>query len=154
VLHTHRSYFPSIGPMLGPVSRFFEGETESQVGLRAGVTRDIWTAVSPDTSRLMPIVRQGDKVFDGPGSRLPQAERDQLLAKTLIGLTQRYVRDTPPATFRLIVSPLVGWIWFGAIIGVLGGLIAIWPSPRTMGRRVAAAYAARVGREARQPVGV
>ena len=154
VLHTHRSYYPSIGPMLGPVSRFFEGETESQVGLRAGVTRDIWTAVGPDTSQLMPIVRQGDKVFDGPGARLPQAQRDQLLAKTLIGLTQRYVRDTPPATFRLLVSPMVNWIWFGAIVGVLGGLIAIWPSPRTVGRRVAAAYAARVGREARQPVGV
>ena len=65
-----------------------------------------------------------------------------------------YVRDTPPATFRMLVSPLVNWIWFGAIIVALGGLIAIWPSPRTVGRRVSAAYAARVGREARQPVGV
>jgi cytochrome c-type biogenesis protein CcmF len=153
-LHTHRSYFPSVGPMLGPVSRFFEGETESQVGLDAGFTRDVWTAVAPDTARLRPIVRQGDKVFEGPGAKLPQAQRDQLLAKTLVGLTDRYVRDTPAATFRLLVSPLVNWIWFGAIIVALGGLIAIWPSPRTVGRRVSAAYAARVGREARQPVGV
>jgi len=154
MLHTHRSYFPSIGPMLGPVSRFFEGETESQVGLRAGLTRDIWTAVGPDTSRLLPIMREGDKVFDGPGAKLPQAQRDQLLAKTLLGITDRYVRDTPAATFRMLVSPLVNWIWLGAIVVVLGGLIAIWPSPRTVGRRVTAAYAARVGREAREPVGV
>jgi cytochrome c-type biogenesis protein CcmF len=154
ILRTHRSYYPSIGPELGPVSRFFEGETESQVGLRAGWSRDIWTAVGPDTSRLQPIIRQGDKIFSGPGANLPEAQRNQLLARTLIGLTARYERDTPAATFRLLVSPLVTWIWFGAIIVFLGGLIAIWPSPRTVGRRVTAAYAARVGRETRPSVGV
>jgi cytochrome c-type biogenesis protein CcmF len=153
-LHTYRSYFPSVAPMLGPVSRFFEGETESQVGLRAGWARDVWTAVSPDTSRLRGVVRQGDRVFAGPGARLPAAQRDELLASALAGLTGRYVRDTPAATFRLLVSPLVGWIWFGALVVFLGGLIALWPSPRTVGRRVTAAYAARVGREVREPVGV
>jgi cytochrome c-type biogenesis protein CcmF len=153
-LRTHRSYYPSIGPELGPVSRFFEGETESQVGLKAGALRDIWTAVGPDVSQLQPIIRQGDKVFDGPGQNLPQAQRNELLAKALVGITNRYLRDTPAATFRILVSPLVGWIWFGALVVFLGGLIAIWPSPRTVGRRVTAAYAARVGREARTPVGV
>jgi cytochrome c-type biogenesis protein CcmF len=153
-LHTHRSYYPSVAPMLGPVSRFFEGETESQVGLRAGWSRDVWTAVSPDTSRLQAIIKRGDKVFEGPGARISAAERNELLGQALGGLTARYLRDTPPATFRLLISPLVSWIWFGALIVFLGGLIAIWPSPRTVGRRVAAAYAARVGREVRQPVGV
>jgi cytochrome c-type biogenesis protein CcmF len=153
-LHAVRSYYPSIAPMLGPVSRFFEGETESQIGLQAGWARDIWTAVSPNITQLQRVVRQGDRVFAGPGAKLPQAEREQLLAQTLVGLADRYVRTTPPATFRLLVSPLVGWIWLGALIVALGGLVAIWPSPRTVGRRVSAAYAARVGREARQPVGV
>jgi cytochrome c-type biogenesis protein CcmF len=153
-LHTVRSYFPSIDPGLGPVSRFFAGETESQVGLRAGWSRDVWTAVSPDTSTLMPIVSKGDKVFDGPGAHISPAQRNVLLAQALQGLADRYARSAPPATFRLLVSPLVSWIWFGAFIVFLGGLIAIWPSPRTVGRRVAAAYAARVGREVRQPVGV
>src|SRR3954454_16164637 len=72
-LHTHRSYYPSVGPMLGPVSRFFEGETESQVGLDAGFSRDVWTAVAPDTALLRPVIRQGDKVFEVPGAKLPQA---------------------------------------------------------------------------------
>jgi cytochrome c-type biogenesis protein CcmF len=102
----------------------------------------------------MRVVREGDKVFSGPGADLPAAKRQELLAQTLIGLTDRYRRDTPPATFRLLVSPLVSWIWFGALLGVLGGLIAIWPSPRTAARLVTARYAARAGREARQPVGV
>ena len=30
-------------PSLGPVSRFFEGEATSEVGLRAGLRRDFWT---------------------------------------------------------------------------------------------------------------
>jgi cytochrome c biogenesis factor len=50
------------------------------------------------------------------------------------------------------VSPMVTWIWLGALVVVCGGLIALWPSPRTVSRRVSAAYAARVGREARVPV--
>jgi cytochrome c-type biogenesis protein CcmF len=47
---------------------------------------------------------------------------------------------------------MVTWIWLGALIVFLGGLIALWPSPRAVGRRVTAVYAARVGREARVPV--
>ena len=34
--------------MLGPVSRFFEGESTSEVGLQAGLRRDVWAAVAPD----------------------------------------------------------------------------------------------------------
>ncbi|MEO8687363.1 MAG: cytochrome c-type biogenesis CcmF C-terminal domain-containing protein, partial [Solirubrobacteraceae bacterium] len=36
-LNTERSFFPSADPSLGPVSRFFEGEATSEVGLRAGL---------------------------------------------------------------------------------------------------------------------
>ena len=71
------------------------------------------------------------------------------LAQTLRGLTARYTDNPPPATFRLLVSPMVQWIWIGALIVLAGALIAIWPPPRALGRRAAAAYAARVGREAR-----
>ena len=36
-LHTERSYFPSNSAGLGAVSRYFEGEATSEVGLRAGL---------------------------------------------------------------------------------------------------------------------
>ncbi len=36
------------------------------------------------------------------------------------------------ATFRLIASPLVAWIWLGGLIVFAGGLIALSPAP---GRR-------------------
>jgi cytochrome c-type biogenesis protein CcmF len=150
---TERSFFPSAGPMLGPVSRFFEGEATSEVALDAGLRRDVWASVAPDTRRLEPRVKEGDKVFaeaDDAGA-LPARERDLLLAEALRGLVRSYTDAPPPATFRLLVSPMVTWIWIGAIVVFLGGLIALWPSPRTVGRRVSAAYAARVGREARVP---
>ena len=82
---------------------------------------------------------------------LPARERDVLLAEALRGLVRSYADNPPPATFRLLVSPMVTWIWIGAIVVFLGALIALWPSPRTVGRRVTAAYTARVGREARVP---
>lgn len=35
----------------------------------------------------------------------------------------------PVATFRVLVNPLVPWIWFGGMIMALGTLIALWPAP-------------------------
>jgi cytochrome c-type biogenesis protein CcmF len=148
-LTTERSFFPSAGPMLGPVSRFFEGEATSEVGLDAGLRRDVWVSVAPDTRRLEPRVKEGDEVFAAAEDDLAPGERDALLAEALRGLVRSYADDPPPATFRLLVSPMVTWIWLGALVVFLGGLIALWPSPRAVGRRVTAAYAARVGREAR-----
>jgi cytochrome c-type biogenesis protein CcmF len=154
LMHTEKSYFPSTGPMLGPISRFFEGESTSEVGLNAGLRRDFWVSVAPDTQRLDPRVKEGDKVFakaDKAGA-LSDAERDRFLGQALQGLARSYADNPPPATFRLLVSPMVTWIWLGALVVFLGALIALWPSPRTVGRRVTAVYAARVGREARVPV--
>ena len=32
--------------------------------------------------------------------------------------------------FKVLVNPLVNWIWIGGGVLVLGGLIAFWPEPR------------------------
>ena len=119
---------------------------------KAGLRRDVWVSVAPDTRKLEPRVKEGDDVFAAAEGRpRPGPERDAFLAEALRGLVRSYADDPPPATFRLLVSPMVTWIWIGALIVFLGGLIALWPSPRAVGRRVTAAYAARVGREARAP---
>jgi cytochrome c-type biogenesis protein CcmF len=57
------------------------------------------------------------------------------------------VRRAPPATFRLIVNPMVTWIWVGGLIVLAGALIALWPSPLTARRRVTSLRAARIGSE-------
>ena len=119
-------------------------------GCQQGALRDIWSAVNPDISRLRAKIDQGDKVF--AKADLPPEQANAFLAEALRGLTAGYAVNPPPATFRLLISPLVTWIWVGAFVILFGALIAIWPSPRGMARRVSAAYSARVGREVRVPV--
>jgi cytochrome c-type biogenesis protein CcmF len=151
LIRTSKDYFPSQDPAFGPVSRFFEGEATSEIGLRTGALRDVWSAVNPDTSRLRGRIAEGDKVFTKNAGALTAQQANTFLAEALQGLTASYAKDPPPATFRLLISPLVTWIWLGALLVLLGAGIAGWPTPRGMARRVSAAYSARVGREVRVP---
>ena len=73
-VHTERSYFPSNSAGLGAVSRYFEGESTSEVGLRSGLRHDFWTAVAPDTALLDPTIKRGDRVF-AAATNLPVEER-------------------------------------------------------------------------------
>jgi cytochrome c-type biogenesis protein CcmF len=147
ILHTHRSYFPTMDPTLGPVGRYFEGEATSEVGLRAGLRRDLWTVITPDLASIQGLIDRGDKVFADAGNSLTTEQRYIALAAALKGLTDRYSSAPPPATFRLLVSPLVNWIWIGALIVFAGGLICLWPAPGGATRPALAAYKARVARE-------
>lgn len=41
--------------------------------------------------------------------------------------------DTSGATsFKVLINPLVNWLWIGAGLLVLGGLIAFWPERRRL----------------------
>lgn len=145
--HTRRSFFPSADPTLGPVSRFFEGEATSEVALRAGWVQDVWAVVAPDLTRLRPAIEEGDAVFAAAGDDLTAEQRGEFLGQALAGLTERYAQSPPPATFRVLVSPMVTWIWVGAIIVFGGGLVAVWPGAASSRRTVTAGYAARLARE-------
>jgi cytochrome c-type biogenesis protein CcmF len=146
ILRTERSYFPSSNPALGPVSRYFEGESTSEVGLRAGLRRDLWTAVSPDITALERIAKQGDAVFRR-ATALPADERAAALGEALRRMVTRHRTGATPASFRVIVSPLVTWIWLGALIVLAGGLLTLWPAPAATRRSARAPYRARVARE-------
>jgi cytochrome c-type biogenesis protein CcmF len=138
-LRPSRSYFPAQSDSMGPLGRFFRGESTSEVGLDTGWTRDVWTAMQPDLRVLNGPIREGNRLArDLP----PEAQ-----AVMIAALTQRYVRQAPPATFRLIVNPMVTWIWVGGLVVLAGALVALWPSPLTARRRVTSLRAARLGRE-------
>ena len=133
-----RNYYPTDDPTAGPIGRYFMGESTSEVGLRARASGDLWTAFQPDLSVLTPDIKRGNNQLAG----LPPAAQEF----AILALIQHYVKDPPPANFRVIVNPLVGWIWIGALIALAGAVMAGWPALESR-RRLEAAYRARLGRE-------
>jgi cytochrome c-type biogenesis protein CcmF len=139
-LRPSRGYYPSLDEGgLGRIGRFFNGDSTSELGLRAGLGRDIWTAVQPDISSIKPYIARADRDFPDANPQL-----EAFLVSTMV---TRYLRNNPPAEFRLIVSPLVGWIWFGGTIVVGGALLGLWPAPLAARRRAAARSNAGWARE-------
>ncbi len=162
-LRPSRRYHRPTGVQGGTIGSYFSGEATSEVGLRPGLRSDLWAAPEPDLSALKRRVRAADRGFGAcvrgaPGAP-PQCEAvaqlmraaaadpslrpaalaqiNQLQAAVAERLARSYVADGAPTTFRVIVDPLVTWIWIGALIALTGALIAIWPTRRS--RRAPAA---------------
>ena len=133
-LNPSEGYYASQEASQGTVGSLIGGQPVSHVSMNAGVTRDVWSAIEPDIEApaLQRIVKAGN-------STLSPEE-----AVVAIGyLAREYLKHPPQAQFHFIVSPLVMWIWIGGLIVFGGGLIAIWPAPSTVRRRVAARARAR-----------
>ncbi|HEY3435328.1 MAG TPA: hypothetical protein VGK41_06720, partial [Solirubrobacterales bacterium] len=157
-LRPSRQYFRPTGQETGLISSFFAGEATSEVGLRAGLGADLWIAEQPDIAAVQRRGRAADKGFEAcvqgaPGTPAQckalgalmraAAANPALQAQALEQITQlqglaaervaeSFLDDGAPATFRIIVDPLVTWMWIGGIIALAGALIALWP---TRGRR-------------------
>ncbi len=146
---TTRGFYPATGdPTVGPISVAFNGQADSQVGLKAGLTRDIWAVVNLNFQPIQAQINRGDKVFTTLMTSLTPAQVSQPRtlvairverARAIAGLAARFVNHPWPVNFRLIVSPLVTWLWLGAIVIATGGLIALWPIPSLARRRSLAA---------------
>jgi cytochrome c-type biogenesis protein CcmF len=154
-LRTSYGLYPSQDPSLGEIGRFFNGSDESRIGLQSGPLRDIWTVVDPPLAPLQAQINRDDASWASAMAvvaRMPIAKQERVLAPSsplwtlrnnlILGLTSRYITHPWPVTFLLIVSPLVMWLWIGALIIVLGALVALWPAPFLARRRArSAAYA-------------
>jgi cytochrome c-type biogenesis protein CcmF len=136
VLTPSAGYYPAPDTSQGPIGSLIGGETTAHVGLKAGLRRDIWTAVQPNIDPLQPLITQGDKL-------VPPSHPEYAFI-LLAAIAKHYVNSSPTASFHLMNSPLVTWIWFGGFIVFFGGLTAIWPGGR---QRVRARYLAHVGRD-------
>ena len=137
-LNPARNYYPTQDPNAGAVGRYFMGESTSEVGMKSEAGGDLWTAFQPDLSVLNPDIIRGNRELAGIP---PEGQGIAILA-----LAEKYVQNPPPATFRVIVNPLVSWIWIGALIALAGAVLAAWPGLEAR-RQLEAAYRARIGRE-------
>jgi cytochrome c-type biogenesis protein CcmF len=140
IVRPKRNFYPVNDPSVPMIARFFEGEPTSEVDVRWGLSRDLWFAVQPDLASLMPAIREADKKFNSP-------EFEKYLPLLITKIAQSYAVNPPPANFRMIVSPLVSFIWIGGLIAVFGALIALWPGAETRRRAVHSVYAAKLARE-------
>ncbi|UTI64001.1 cytochrome c biogenesis protein CcsA [Paraconexibacter antarcticus] len=148
-LRPNRGFYPVNAPFV-PISSAFDGEATSEVGLKAGLRRDIWMAIQPDLTPLRPYIKQSDKTLNAAVQRavsVNPAHYGQVRRAIFAEIIRRYVTHPPAATFRLIVSPMVMWIWIGTFITFGGGLVAMWPAPDGVRRRARGRYAARVVRD-------
>jgi cytochrome c-type biogenesis protein CcmF len=136
-LNPSEGYYASQDPSQGTVGSLVGGQPVSHVATDAGITRDVWTAIAPniEAPSMQRIITAGNATL---------SSEESLVA---IGyLARAYLKSPPPAQFHFIVSPLVMWIWIGGLIVFGGGLIAIWPAPSTVRRRVTARSRARAAR--------
>ena len=131
-LRPSEGFYASEEPGQGSVGHLIGGQPVSHVALKAGLTRDLWTAIAPniETPQLKRIVALGNKT-------LPYIHPGEGMV-AIAAMAAAYVKNPPQAQFHLIVSPLVMWIWIGGLIVVGGALIAIWPAPSVVRRRVTA----------------
>ncbi len=162
-LHPTRRFYRPTGEGGGTISDYFAGESDSHIGLKAGLGSDFWTAIQPTISSVQGAARAADAGFKAcvsgaPGtppqcgavSRLMRAaaadprlrplalaQIEGLQIATAERLARGYLAVDAPATFRVIVDPLATWIWIGGLIALAGGLIAVWPG-RAARRRPAA----------------
>ncbi len=155
-VHPTRSFFRPTGDESGTIADYFGGESDNEIGLRPGLGSDFWSAAGPDITAIAPRARAADRGFEecvggGPGAppqcrtvaammraaaadpslrpvALSQIERLQLA--TAEQIARDYVAEAPPMTFKLIVDPLVTWMWIGGLIALSGALIGLWPVRR------------------------
>ncbi|HEU5106466.1 MAG TPA: cytochrome c-type biogenesis CcmF C-terminal domain-containing protein [Solirubrobacterales bacterium] len=153
-----RAYFRPTGQETGTIGSYFSGEATSEVGLRAGLWHDLWIAEQPNIAEVQKGVRLADQGFracvqGAPGtpeqckalgalmraaaanpSLRPQAfeQISKLQGLAAERVAKGFLSTTAPSTFKVIVNPLVTWMWIGGIIALAGALIALWP---TRGRR-------------------
>ena len=143
-LNTERGFYPSTNMNDGIVGRFFDSSNaDSTVGLDAGPLRDIWTVVnSRPSAAMISDINQADRLFAkdlNPRTGNPVGmSRNTFFAlrdRAVVDIVNQYVTHPFRVEFLFIVSPLVTWLWAGAIIMALGGLIALWPAPLALRRR-------------------
>jgi cytochrome c-type biogenesis protein CcmF len=133
-LNPSEGFYASQEASQGTVGSLIGGQPVSHVAMNGSLTRNVWAAIEPDieTPALKRIVTAGN-------STLPPEEALVAIAY----LARAYLQHPPQAQFNFLVSPLVFWIWIGGLISFGGGLIALWPAPSVVRRRVAVRSRAR-----------
>jgi cytochrome c-type biogenesis protein CcmF len=143
-LHTTQSFYPALTNADGFVGRFFDtSNADSTIGLDAGGLRDIWTVAAANLTPLTPLINKGNRLFAAEYNavlrkdpHISVAELNDTLSDlnfwnnrdaVVVGIVNQYLKHPYPVQFLLIVSPMVTWLWVGALIVFIGGFTSLLP---------------------------
>jgi cytochrome c-type biogenesis protein CcmF len=147
-LHPTAEYYPDATGGEGPVGSLIAGDAVSELSLDSSLRRDISAAIDAAEvqSALQGEINRANAIVaaDHAAGPVKQTELSYFL---LAAIARGYLRHPPTAPLKLASTPLVDWLWIGALIVLAGGLIAIWPPPGAVAGRVRARYLARVAQE-------
>jgi cytochrome c-type biogenesis protein CcmF len=141
-LSPSKRYFPQNAPF-APLEGLLGGEATSEVRMKAGPLRDLWVTIAPDGNWL----NKAAVALDGRLKSRGELQNQDALIASVAGLQAAYRANPPAATFRILVSPLVMWIWIGGIVLIGGALTAMWPARDVARQRARAAAATQVARD-------
>ncbi len=67
-----------------------------------------------------------------PEKRQPHSELDihSTMSKDIYSVFSSYDPEKNDAYFKIMINPLVNWVWIGGVMIILGSLFAFWPSSR------------------------
>jgi cytochrome c-type biogenesis protein CcmF len=173
-LRPSQRFFRPTGVPVRTIESYFAGESTSEVGLEAGLKEDLWIAPRVDVSAVQRRARAADQGFRkcakgapgtppqckalgalmhaaaaNPGLRATaSAQISKLQSASADRVANSYLADRAPVTFKVIVNPLVTWMWIGGLIALAGALIAIWPA-RSRRRGAFVRTEADAGKEAK-----
>jgi cytochrome c-type biogenesis protein CcmF len=147
-LHPNAEYYPDVTGAEGPVGSLVSGDAVSELALDSSPRRDLSAAINavPLQAALQGEINKANKIVDADSKAGPTTQ-NELAYYLLAAIARGYLNHPPSLPFKLASSPLVMWLWIGALIVFLGGIVAIWPPPGAVRGRVRARYYARVARE-------
>jgi cytochrome c-type biogenesis protein CcmF len=145
-IHPNAEFYDDPTGAEGPVGSLIGGDSVSTLALASSFRRDLSAALdAPELeATLAPEINQANVLVSA--DHVSAKHRQELSYLLLAAIVHHYLAHPPAAPFKLASSPLVMWLWLGALVLFGGGLVAIWPAPGAS-RRVRARYLARVAQE-------
>jgi len=146
-LHPTAEYYPDPSGAEGAVGSLIGGDAVSELSVDSSLRRDISAAIDAADiqSALQGEINQANALV--ARDRTSARNRTELAYVLLAAIARGYLRHPPAAPLKLASTPLLTWLWLGALIIFAGGLIAIWPPPGAVAGRARARYLARVAQE-------